>query len=177
MYDLNRRLISGQPVVVEAWDREQKNRLANGRLLTIDNLVDTTTGTVKLKAEFANTDNALFPNQFTNVRLLLGTLKDSLVVPSAAVLRGSSGAFVYSVDAEGTVSVVPVVPGPADGDVVAVEGKLTTGTRVVADGGDKLRDGAKVEVISAEARSGSTEGKPGTRGKRRPEGGPPAAAN
>ena len=174
---LNRRLSSGQAVVVEAWDREQKNRLANGRLLTVDNLVDPATGTVKLKAEFANADNALFPNQFTNVRLLLGTLKDSLVVPSAAVLRGSGGAFVYSVDAEGTVGVVPVVPGPTNGDVVAVEGKLTAGTRVVADGGDKLRDGAKVEVITAEARSGAADGKPGARGKRRPEGGPPAAAN
>jgi membrane fusion protein, multidrug efflux system len=162
---LNRRLAGDMPIAVEAWDREQKTRLASGRLLTIDNLVDTATGTVKMKAEFANQDNALFPNQFTNVRLLLGTRRDSIVVPSASVLRGSKGAFVYVVDADNAVTSVLVTPGPADGTTIAVDGPLKPGVRVVTDGADNLRDGAKVEVIAPDQRpAASGEQKAGIRG-------------
>ncbi len=186
---INRRLAANEPIVVEAWDREQKNRLAAGRLLTTDNLVDTATGTIKLKAEFANADNVLFPNQFANVRLLLGVREKATVVPGAAILRGAKGPFVYAVDAESTVTAVPVVPGPEDAGLVAVDGPLKPGSRVVADGADKLRDGAKVEVITAETRARPADGekKPGMRGKRpdgapgdrprRPEGAPAPAAN
>jgi multidrug efflux system membrane fusion protein len=183
---INRRIAGNSPIVVEAWDREQKNRLAAGRLLTTDNLVDTTTGTIKMKAEFANSDNILFPNQFANVRLLLGVREKATVVPGAAILRGSKGPFVYTVDSEGTVTAVPITPGPEDAGLVAVEGPLKSGDRVVADGADKLRDGAKVEVITPEARAKPADGakKPGTGGKRpgggppRPsEGAPPPAAN
>jgi multidrug efflux system membrane fusion protein len=171
---INRRVAASEPIVVEAWDREQKNRLAAGRLLTTDNLVDTTTGTIKMKAEFANSDNILFPNQFANVRLLLGVREKATVVPGAAILRGSKGPFVYTVDGEGTVTAVPITPGPEDAGLVAVEGPLKSGDRVVADGADKLRDGAKVEVITAEARAKPADGakKPGTGGKR-PGGGAP----
>ncbi|MDE2585523.1 MAG: MdtA/MuxA family multidrug efflux RND transporter periplasmic adaptor subunit, partial [Betaproteobacteria bacterium] len=167
---INERLVGNDPITVEAWDREQKHRIATGRLLTTDNLVDTATGTIKMKAEFANGDNALFPNQFVNVRLLLGVRKDATVLPSAAILRGAKGAFVYTLDADGSVTSVPVTPGPAEGEWVAVDGPLKAGQKVVTDGTDKLRDGAKVEVITPESQTAGSEHK---RGKRRTEGGAP----
>lgn len=167
--DINRRLGRGEALAAEAWDREQKNRLAAGRLLTTDNQIDPATGTIKLKAEFQNKDRSLFPNQFVNVRLLLGTREGALVVPGASVLRGAKGAFVYTVDGEGAVKAVPVTPGPVDGELVAVDGPLKPGDQVVTDGADKLRDGAKVEVITPEKRqaAGGGEGKGGWQGKRR----------
>src|SRR4029078_10263378 len=94
----------GMNTVVEAWDREQKRKLATGRLLTADNQVDVTTGTVKMKAEFPNTDNALFPNQFVNVRMLTQTLNDATLVPTAAIQRGAPGTFVYVVKDDQTVT-------------------------------------------------------------------------
>lgn len=171
---INRRLGGGDPLPVEAWDRDQKNRLAAGRLLTTDNQIDLATGTIKLKAEFANADNALFPNQFVNVRLLLGTQKDATVVPGAAVMRGAHGAFVYTVDGANGVKSVPVAPGAADGELVAVEGAVKPGDRVVTDGADKLRDGAKVEVISPERRTAAAGGPQRRSGNRaqRPGGAP-----
>ena len=173
---INVRLTQTEPVRVEAWDREQKKRLATGRLLSIDNLVDVATGTIKAKAIFRNEENELFPNQFVNVRVLAGTRSGALTVPSAAVLRGSKGTFVYGVDAQSAVSAVPVTLGPQDGEVVAVEGTLKPGQRIVTDGADKLREGAKVEVISAEARAagaragGDAKPKGERRGKRRADG-------
>lgn len=171
---LNRRIAGGDPVAVEAWDREQKERLAVGRLLTTDNLVDTATGTIKMKAEFANEDSALFPNQFVNVRLLLGTRKDALIVPGAALQRGAKGTFVYVVDGAGTVASIPVAPGPADGELLAVDGALAAGARVVTDGADKLRDGAKVEAVSPAARAAAAAPPAAAHGKRRADGKPPA---
>lgn len=170
--DINRRLHGGDALTAEAWDRQQKNRLATGKLLTTDNQIDPATGTIKLKAEFANADRNLFPNQFINVRLLLGVQPGATVVPGAAVLRGARGAFVYTVDAEGAVKSAPVTPGAVDGDLVAVEGPLKPGDRVVTDGADKLRDGAKVEVITPGKHQGGANGepKPGGRGKRRSDG-------
>jgi membrane fusion protein, multidrug efflux system len=166
---INKRIASGEEIAVEAWDREQKIRLASGRLLTTDNLIDTATGTIKMKAEFANKDSALFPNQFVNTRLLLGVRKDALVVPGAAVLQGARGAFVYVVDSESAVTSVAVTPGPVDGGQIAVDGKIEPGGRVVTDGADKLRDGAKVEVITpgastAAAKGARAPGSPGAAG-------------
>ena len=167
---INERLAGGDAPTVEAWDRERSNRLATGRLLTTDNQIDPTTGTIKLKAEFANDNDRLFPNQFVNARLLLGVRKDAVVVPGAAIQRGSRGAFVFTVDGEGAVKTVAVTPGPADGELVAVDGPLKPGERVVTDGADKLREGAKVTVIAPEQRQApSGEGAPG--GHRRRSGG------
>lgn len=162
---INQRLGAGEALRVEAWDREQKNLLATGQLLTTDNQIDTATGTIKLKAELPNQDSRLFPNQFVNARLLLGTQENATVVPVAAVQRGAQGAFVYVVDAESTVRMVQVRPGTSDGKITAVEGELKPGDRVVTDGTDRLRPGAKVEVIAADARAAAMA-PPGGRGER-----------
>jgi len=143
-----KRLRAGTPLPVEAYDRSQKTRLATGRLLTVDNQIDPTTGTIKLKADFPNEDNALFPNQFVNARLRLDTLHGATVAPTAAIQRGTQGTFVFLVKQDQTVALRPVKLGPADGAKVAVESGLTPGDRVVVDGADKLRDGSKVEVAA-----------------------------
>ncbi len=157
-----RRLASGEAVVVDAWDRDQKVKLATGKLVTIDNQIDTATGTVKLKAEFPNDDLALFPNQFVNVRMLVQTLPDATLVPSAAIQRGAPGTFVYVVKDDGSVTVTPVKLGPVQGEVTAVESGLAPGDMVVVDGTDKLREGAKVELITREAQNAPP---PGTKGR------------
>lgn len=145
------RLRGGQALRVEAWDRDLKTRLAEGRLLAVDSLIDSATGTVKLKAEYANRDGALFPNQFVNVRLLLDTLAGVVAVPTAAVQQGAKGSYVYRLGADGTVAAVQVKLGPADGPLAAVEAGLAAGDKVVVDGLDKLKDGAKVEAIDPKA--------------------------
>jgi len=142
------RLRRGSTVPVEAYDREQRTRLSTGTLLTIDNQVDPTTGTVKLKAAFANTDDRLFPSQFVNVRLLLDVARHTVVVPAAAVQRSTRGAFVYVVTPDNTARTRAITPGVADGDDVAVTQGLATGEPVVVDGADRLRDGALVAVQS-----------------------------
>ena len=135
---------------VEAWDREQKNRLARGQLYAIDNQIDVTTGTVKLKAQFDNTDSALFANQFVNVRLLVDTLRDVTVGPISAVQRGGQGVFVYVVNAEMTVSVRTVTVGVNEAGRVQFLSGVEPGDRVVIDGMDRLREGAKVEIATAD---------------------------
>jgi len=137
--------------VVEAWDRDQKNKIASGTLLTIDNQIDVTTGTVKLKALFGNDDRMLFPNQFVNARMLLDTKQGATIVPSVAIQRGSQGPFTYVVKPDQTVAMRPVTVGPTQGDDTAIESGLSPGDLVVVDGADKLRDGAKVEVQAAQA--------------------------
>jgi membrane fusion protein, multidrug efflux system len=149
------RLKAGDKPPVEAWDRDQKNRLASGTLLTIDNQIDVTTGTVKLKAQFANADTALFPNQFVNVRMVVDTLKGAVLVPTAAVQRNTQGPIVYVVKEDSTVSVRPVQMGPTEGQNSAVLTGLQAGERVITDGVDRIRDGAKVEVT---APAGSARG-------------------
>src|SRR5262245_11955020 len=144
-----KRVQSGEKLPVEAWDREQKTKLATGTLASVDNLVDPTTGTVKLKAHFANDDNALFPNQFVNVRMKLDTLREATVIPSAAIQRGAQGMFVYVVKADQKASLRPVKLGPVDGQRIAVSEGLTPGEMVIIDGMDRLREGAAVEVTSA----------------------------
>jgi multidrug efflux system membrane fusion protein len=147
---------------VDAFDREQKQKLATGTLLTIDNQIDPTNGTVKFKAVFPNKDNALFPNQFVNARLLEETIHDSVVVPASAIQRGSQGTFVYLVKTDKTVAIRPVVIGVTQGDDIAINSGLATGEVVVVDGAERLRDGSKVEVKEA--------------GPKRGQGGPKAPA-
>jgi multidrug efflux system membrane fusion protein len=148
-----KRLRDGEPTMVEAWDRDNKNKLATGKLLTADNQIDTATGTVKMKAEFGNDNLALFPNQFVNVRMLVQTLPDATLIPSPAIQRGAPGTFVYVVKSDSTVAVTPIKLGPAQGEVTAVASGLAPGAMVVVDGGDKLREGAAVEVITRDAQA------------------------
>jgi len=169
-----RRLATGEAVAVEAWDRDQRTKLATGKLLTADNQIDTTTGTVKLKAEFANADLALFPNQFVNVRMLVETLADATLVPSAAVQRGAPGTFVYVVKDDQTVSVAAVKLGPVQGETTAIASGIAPGAVVVVDGTDKLREGAKVELVTRDAQAAPAPGatKRGPKGERPPGSGP-----
>lgn len=143
-----KRVQSGEKISVEVWDREQRARLAEGVLASVDNQVDPATGTVKLKAQFANDDGALFPNQFVNVRMKLDTLNGVIVIPSAAVQRGAQGLFVYVVRPDNTVAQRSVKLGPTEGQRVAVSDGLAVGEMLVTDGLDRLRPGAKVEVAS-----------------------------
>jgi multidrug efflux system membrane fusion protein len=150
-----KRLRDGAKLPVEAYDRDGKTKLASGELVSVDNQIDPTTGTVKLKGQFANKDEALFPNQFVNVRLLLDTRHGATVIPSAAVQRGSVGTYVYVVKDDKTVTVRQVKLGPVDGSNVAVESGVATGEVVVTDGSDKLREGAKVDIAGRSAAPGA----------------------
>ena len=171
-----RRLGSGEAVVVDAWDRDQKAKLATGKLITIDNQIDTATGTVKLKAEFGNDNLALFPNQFVNVRMLVQTQADATLVPSAAIQRGAPGTFVYVVKDDHSVTVKPVKLGPVQGEVTAIASGIAPGELVVIDGADKLREGAKVEMITRDAQAAPPPAKArAPRGDRPPGSGPPRA--
>lgn len=147
------RMQTGQAIAVEAFDRSGKTKLATGHLLTIDNQIDTATGTVKLKAEFANTDAALFPNQFVNVRMAIETRQNATLVPSAAIQRGSPGTFVFLVKPDQTVAVTPVKLGAVEGETTEVQTGLQPGNLVVVDGADKLRDGSKVALVDRSAQA------------------------
>ena len=140
------KLTAGERLPVEAYDRAEQRKLATGTLLTVDNQIDPSTGTVRLKAEFPNADGALFPNQFVNARLLLEIKRGATLVPNAAIQRSPQGAFVYVVKADQTVAMRPVTIGVSQGDETSVGTGLTPGDPVVVDGADRLRDGAKVEV-------------------------------
>jgi multidrug efflux system membrane fusion protein len=157
------RLASGDKPPVEAWDREQKVLLAKGVLLTTDNQIDVTTGTVKLKAQFPNPQGTMFPNQFVNVRMVIDTLKGTVVVPSAAIQRGNEGTVVYVVKEDNTVTLRKVTVGPTEGQLTAVTQGLQDGERVITDGVDRIREGAKVEVTEPGAglrqRGGAGPGK------------------
>lgn len=141
-----KRMAAGERIAVDAWDREQKAKLAEGALASADNQVDPATGTVKLKAQFANDDRALFPNQFVNVRMTLDRLHDVIVIPSAAVQRGAQGLFVYVVQPDSTVVQRMVKLGPSEGQRVSVSEGLTAGEIVVTDGMDRLRPGTTVQT-------------------------------
>jgi membrane fusion protein, multidrug efflux system len=140
-----KRMTGAEKITTEAWDREGRVKLATGALITADNQIDTTTGTVKLKAEFANSDAKLFPNQFVNVRMQLET-RTAITVPNAAIQRGAQGIFVYVVKDDETVAMRQVKPGPTEAETTAIESGLAVGERVVIDGVDRLREGAKVQV-------------------------------
>ncbi len=138
------RLRAGATLAATAFDRAQNNQLAQGKLLTLDNLIDTTTGTVKVKARFPNGDGALFPNQFVNVRILVDTVKNAVTVPSSAVLRGANGLIVYVVKPDHTVTVRNVQAGPVAGQTTSITSGLQVGETVVIDGTDRLREGSRV---------------------------------
>jgi multidrug efflux system membrane fusion protein len=150
---LVRRMHDGATLPVEALDRSNAAKLADGKLLTFDNQIDTTTGTVKLRAIFDNRDGALFPNQFVNVELLMDVLRHRLIIPTVATHRGAPKGvltdFVYVVKPDRTVAVRPVTLGTVDGDRVAVVSGLAAGESVVTEGGDRLRDGAAIELPAA----------------------------
>jgi membrane fusion protein, multidrug efflux system len=137
---------SGKGLIIEAYDRSGKTKLASGQLLAVDNQIDTSTGTIKLKGQFANEDGALFANQFVNIRMLMDTLRSVTIIPTAAIQRGIIGTFVYVVKTDQTVSERPLTLGPTEGERVAVLEGLHPDERVVVDGADKLREGIKVKL-------------------------------
>jgi membrane fusion protein, multidrug efflux system len=139
------RMKKGSPISVEAYDRDNTTKLATGKLLTIDNQIDTTTGTYKLKAVFDNAKNELFPNQFVNVHLLVDTRKSVVLVPTTAILRGPQGTYVFAVGSDSKVKIHIVSLVETNGNITGVSSGLGAGDVVVTDGQDKLQDGSKVE--------------------------------
>lgn len=139
---------AGEPMPVQAWDRSETKLLTTGMLKTVDNQIDLATGTLRLKAEFSNDDELLFPNQFVNVRLKVRTLKDAIVIPAAAVQFGSRGTYVYTVKDGETAAMREIKLGVSDGDLQAVESGLAPGDPVVLEGLDRLRDGRRVVVVT-----------------------------
>jgi multidrug efflux system membrane fusion protein len=153
-----------------ALDRTRVNSLATGHFLTLDNRVDTTTGTVKAKAQFSNKEATLFPNQFVNVRIQADTLKNVVIVPAGAVRQGASGQFVYVLDTENsTVSMRPIKTGQADGDRIVEKQGLQSGETVITEGADRLKEGAKVKMPAAKpAGAAAGEDKPRQHKKKHP---------
>lgn len=143
-----KQIQAGNKLPTDVWDRDQKNKLDSGSLLTIDNQVDPTTGTVKLKAESPNANYTLFPSQFVNARMLLDTRRGAIVIPNAAIQRGAKGTFVYVVKADHTVTIRQITAGPTEGESTAIETGIAAGETVVIDGIDKLKEGAKVEPVA-----------------------------
>jgi multidrug efflux system membrane fusion protein len=140
------RLKAGERLPVEAYDREMRQKLAVGSLLTVDNQIDPATGTVRLKAIFSNEKNELFPNQFVNARLLVNVRRDATVVPSPAIQRGPQGTFVYVVKADRTATVRPVNVAEIQGGEASIKTGLSPGELVVVDGQDRLREGTRVDL-------------------------------
>ena len=155
------RLHQGQKLPVEAFDRDLKHKLATGELATLDNQIDTATGTLKLKAIFANADDALFPNQFVNPRLLIDTLRGVVLVPNAAIQRGTQSTFAFVVKEDQTVEVRPVEVRLTEGDMTAISKGLAAGEVVVTEGVDKLQSGSKIETGKPGAPA-SSSGAPAT---------------
>ncbi len=144
--EVMKRVRAGATLPVTAFDRTGANEIAKGKLDTVDNQIDPTTGTVKLRAIFDNEQETLFPNQFVNVKLLVNTLPDADIVPNSAIQRGAPGTFVYLVKPDRTATVQKVKLGPSDGQRIAILSGLQPGDSVVIDGADRLRDGAKITV-------------------------------
>jgi membrane fusion protein, multidrug efflux system len=151
------RLRKGAELNVEAYDRDDTHKIATGKLLTIDNQIDPTTGTYKLKSVFNNEDNILFPNQFVNVHLLVETKHNLALVPVAAVQRGPQGTYVYVVGAGNTVKIQPVTVAQTTGNTTGISAGLQGGEVVVTDGQDKLQDGSKVIPSTSPAGSATSE--------------------
>jgi multidrug efflux system membrane fusion protein len=173
-----KRLQAGAVLPATALDRSGANKLADGTLATFDSQIDQTTGTIKLRALFPNEQRTLYPNQFVNIRLLLDTHKDVTTMSTAGIQRGVPGTFVYLINADSTVSVRKVELGVTDGDRVEVLSGISPGDRVVIDGADKLRDGAKIVMRDAADANNPpgvappTQNSPNGAKKRRPEGEP-----
>lgn len=142
---------AGKPLVVEARDRTNSKKLSEGTLLSLDNQIDATTGTIKVKARFNNQDDALFPNQFVNARMLVDTEQNAVVIPTAALQMGNEGHFVWVLNSENKVSKHLVTPGIQDSQKVVIRAGISAGDRVVTDGIDRLTEGAKVEVVEAQS--------------------------
>ena len=140
------KLKAGQRMPVDAWDRAEAKKLSSGSLLTVDNQIDPTTGTVRLRAMFENRENELFPNQFVNAHLLVNVLRDTVIVPAGAIQRGSQGTFVYVVRPDHTAQVRMVTVAEIQGSEASVQSGLAPGELVVVDGAERLREGAKVEL-------------------------------
>ena len=162
-----------------AYASDGGKKLATGTLYAINNQMTTSTGTVTLRASFANDDEALFPNEFVNVRLLVDTLHQAVLVPTAAVLSGAPGNYVYLVNKDDTVSVHKVTLGPSDGKNTVIAGGLEAGASVVIDGTDRLSDGAKIKVAAAPAPQVSRAARSAAAGKeadgrQQPTVGPPS---
>jgi multidrug efflux system membrane fusion protein len=145
------QLNANTPLEVLAYDRSNVHLLATGHVSALDSQIDTTTGMVRLRAQFDNADNALFPNQFVNAQLVVKTLHNVVTVPTAAVQRGAPGTYVYVINANDTVSVRPIGLGQTDGPMASVDSGLSVGERVVVDGTDRLRDGARVTIPGAQS--------------------------
>jgi multidrug efflux system membrane fusion protein len=152
--DIVPTLNQGGTFQVSAFDRANVRLLATGRVIALDSQIDTTTGTVKVRAQFENPDNALFPNQFVNAQMLVKTLTNVVTVPTAAIQRGAPGTYVYVIN-DGKVSVRTITIGPSDGPMAAVTSGLVAGEQVVVDGTDRLRDGARVLVPGAAPAAGA----------------------
>ncbi|MFL9871479.1 MdtA/MuxA family multidrug efflux RND transporter periplasmic adaptor subunit [Paraburkholderia megapolitana] len=150
-----KQLAAGTKMSVTAYDRSNTTSLEGGYLETIDNQIDTTTGTLKLRASFANDHNTLFPNQFVNTRLLVDVIRNATIVPTSAVLNGSMGQFVYVVKPDNTVTVRQVKVGPVDGERTSIQSGLQPGERVVIDGSDRLKEGAKITIPADRPRGAS----------------------
>lgn len=148
------RFRAGQAMSVEVWDRGETKVLATGLLRTVDNQIDTATGTLRLKAEIANDDEHLFPNQFVNVRMQVGALGHAIVIPAAAVQFGSRGTYVYVVNDKQKASIRSVVLGPSDGPVQAISEGLKPGEMVVLEGLDRLREGRGVVIVNGAVAGG-----------------------
>ena len=149
---------AGGPIAVDAYDREGRTKLATGILVAVDNQIDATTGTVKLKASFTNSDGSLFPNQFVNARILVDSLRSAVLVPNEAIQRGAQGPFVYLVKPDKTVELRKVTPGPSEGGVTAVREGVAAGDALIVDGADRVQERSRVEPTSRErpaARAGS----------------------
>jgi len=142
-------------LVAEAYNRDDNTKIAEGKLLTIDNQIDQTTGTVRLKAAFDNRDNSLWPNQFVNIRLFLSIKKDAIVVPSAVVQSGAQGLFAYVIDSDNKAQVRPVQVDFTEGNISVIRQGLKSGEQVVVDGADKLQSGATVATHASNVGSGS----------------------
>jgi multidrug efflux system membrane fusion protein len=163
------KLRAGVKLRVDAYDRDDQMKLASGTLLTVDNQIDQTTGTSRLKAVFDNSDNALFPNQFLNVHLLLDVVKNATVITAAAVQRGPQGSYVYVVDADKKAHIRPITIKDTEGNEVSVGNELKPGELVVVEGTDKVQDGARVDLqVGAQDGStpaaGASQSNSGTRG-------------
>ncbi|MCJ2051629.1 MdtA/MuxA family multidrug efflux RND transporter periplasmic adaptor subunit [Methylobacterium sp. J-070] len=153
-----RQVRAGAKLTVRAYDRGDAHEIATGRLDTVDNQIDTTTGTVKLRALFDNADEELFPNQFVNAKLTVDTVRNATLVPNASLLQGTPGTYVYLMDGDSKVAVRPVKTGETDGTSTVVASGLNPGDRVVTDGTDRLKDGAPVRITEG-AQAAAGDGK------------------
>jgi multidrug efflux system membrane fusion protein len=164
--DIERRTAQGAVLPVTAYDQTRTNELGSGTFSTLNNQVDTQTGTVRAKARFVNEKSTLFPSQFVNVRLLLDSIHDAVVVPVTALRHGSDSDFVYVLQADRTVSLRRVVAGQATADRVAIASGLAVGERVITEGADRLKDGARVQLPGDKPASGAAGARGGASGAR-----------